>query len=61
MTTKKKKKEHFLYLIEHGNETEMKLMTEVEAAHFSLIHEKEVWNVHTSLDMDPELLDIETL
>jgi hypothetical protein len=39
----------------------MKLMTEVEAAHFSLIHEKEVWNVHTSLDMDPELLDIETL
>jgi len=57
-----KKKAHFLYLIDHGDgNDEMKLMTEAEAAHYSLIHEREVWNVHSALDMDPEMLDTKIL
>ena len=54
-----KKKAHFLYLIDHGDgNDEMKLMTEAEAAHYSLIHEREVWNVHSALDMDLSLIHI---
>ena len=50
------KKEHFLYLV---RTSELKLMTEAEAARLALMEECDVWNVTTSLDMEPELLDDE--
>lgn len=50
------KKEHFLYLVKTS---ELKLMTEAEAARLALMDECDVWNVTTSLDMEPELLDDE--
>ena len=50
------KKEHFLYLVKTS---ELKLMTEAEAARLALMEECDVWNVTTSLDMEPELLDDE--
>lgn len=57
-----KKKAHFLYLIDHpdGN-NEMKLMTESEAKHYALIHEREVWNVHSSIDLEPDMLEPQKL
>jgi len=56
------KKAHFLYLIEDDNgNSQMKLMTETDAAHYALINEKEVWNVHSALDMDPEMLEPQKL
>jgi hypothetical protein len=50
------KKEHFLYLVKTS---ELKLMTETEAARLALMDECDVWNVTTSLDMEPELLEEE--
>lgn len=64
---KKIKKPHFLYLVEHKNkitnqiESELKLMTEVEASHLALTEDMDVWNAHQALDMDPEMLDIDVL
>ena len=57
---KKTKKPHFLYLVEHKNkitnkiESELKLMTEVEASHLALTEDIQVWNAHQALDMDPK-------
>lgn len=50
------KKEHFLYLVKTS---ELRLMTETEAARLALMDECDVWNVTTSLDMEPELLEEE--
>ena len=50
------KKEHFLYLVKTS---ELKLMTEAEAARLALMEECDVWNVSTSLDMEPEMLEEE--
>ena len=64
---KKTKKPHFLYLVEHKNkitnqiESELKLMTEVEASHLALTEDMNVWNAHQALDMDPEMLDVDVL
>ena len=64
---KKTKKPHFLYLVEHKNkitnkiESELKLMTEVEAGHLALTEDIQVWNAHQALDMDPEMLDVDVL
>tara|TARA_B100000212_G_scaffold319180_1_gene276154 strand:+ start:135 stop:305 length:171 start_codon:yes stop_codon:yes gene_type:complete len=54
----KNKKPHFLYLIEHENKSELKLMTESEAADYMLSNEckVEVWNIHSSFDIEPEML-----
>ena len=57
---KKNKKAHFLYLVEseNGNKTELKLMTESEAADYVLSNEckVEVWNIHSGFDIEPEML-----
>lgn len=45
-----------LYLVKTS---EMKLMTEAEAAHLSLMEECDVWNVTESLEMEPELVEID--
>ena len=64
---KKTKKPHFLYLVEHKNkitnkiESELKLMTEVEASHLALTEDIQVWNIHQALDIDPEMLDVDVL
>lgn len=64
---KKTKKPHFLYLVEHKNkitnkiESELKLMTEVEASHLALTEDIQVWNAHQALDIDPEMLDVDVL
>ena len=50
------KKEYHLYLVK---ETNLKLLTEAEAAHLALMEEVDVWNVTESLGMDPELIEIE--
>ena len=52
---KKTKKPHFLYLVEHKNkitnkiESELKLMTEVEASHLALTEDIHVWNCPSSI------------
>ena len=48
------KKEYHLYLVK---ETNLKLLTEAEAAHLALMEECDVWNVSESLGMEPELLE----
>ena len=45
-----------LYLVKTS---ELKLLTESEAAHLSLMEECDVWNVTESLEMEPELVEIE--
>ena len=48
------KKEHFLYLVKTS---ELKVMTEAQAAHMALMEECDVWNVSESLDMEPDMLE----
>ena len=48
------KKEYHLYLVK---ETNLKLLTEAEAAHLALMEEVDVWNVSEELGMEPELLE----
>lgn len=50
------KEEHFLYLVK---DTKFKLMTVAQAAHLALMDDVEVFNVSESLDMEPELIEIE--
>jgi len=52
----KKLEPHFLYLIK---DTQMKLLTESQAAHLALMADVEVFNISESLDMEPDLLEIE--
>jgi hypothetical protein len=58
---KKNKKPHFLYLVEteNGKKTDLKLMTESEASDFVMSNECKVnvWNIHSGLDIEPEMLD----
>ena len=50
----KKKKAHFLYLVEKNGTSDLKLLTETDAARMALIDDVSVWNVHQSLDMEPD-------
>ena len=45
-----------LYIVKTS---ELKLMTEAEAAHLALMEECDVWNVTENLGMEPELVEIE--
>ena len=45
-----------LYLVKTS---ELKLMTEAEAAHLSLMEECDVWNVTENLEMEPELVEVD--
>ena len=48
--------EKHLYLVK---ETNLRLLTEAEAAHLALMEECDVWNVSEELGMGPELIEIE--
>jgi len=53
---KKKVEPHYLYLVKN---TRMELLTEAQAAHLALMGDVEVFNVNESLDMEPDMLEIE--
>ncbi len=53
---KKKVEPHYLYLVKN---TRMELLTEAQAAHLALMEDVEIFNVYESLDMEPDMLEIE--
>ena len=55
----KKKKAHFLYLVEKNGTSDLKLLTETDAARMALIDDVSVWNLHQSLDMEPDYLEVD--
>ena len=50
----KKKKLHFLYLIE---DVGFKMLTESEAKKYKKDNGDVIWNVHKSIDIEPDLLE----
>lgn len=54
----KKKKAHFLYLVEKNGTSDLKLLTEADAARMSLLDDVSVWNCHKALDMEPDFLEV---
>jgi|14BtaG_2_1085337.scaffolds.fasta_scaffold01150_6 hypothetical protein len=55
----KKKKAHFLYLIEKNGASSLELLTEADAARMALIEDVSVWNTHKALDMEPDYLEVD--
>ena len=51
---KKKKKLHFLYLIE---DVGFKMLTESDAKKYKKDNGDVIWNVHKSIDIEPDLLE----
>lgn len=49
---KKRKVAHFLYLVDDVP----RMLTEEEAAYIAFTTDSDVWNVHRSLDLEPEFL-----
>jgi hypothetical protein len=54
----KKKKAHFLYLVERNGTSSLELLTETDAAKMALIDDVSVWNAHKALDMEPDYLEV---
>ena len=52
---KNKKKMHFLYHIENIG---FKMLTESEAKDYKSKHGDVIWNVHKSIDISPDLLEV---
>lgn len=49
---KKRKVAHFLYLVDDVP----RMLTEEEAAYIAFTTDSDVWNVHRSLDLEPDFL-----
>ena len=52
---KKEKKMHFLYHIE---DVGFKMLTESQAKKYKALHGDVIWNVHKTLDLSPDLLEV---
>jgi hypothetical protein len=53
----KKLEPHSLYLVK---DSQMKLLTEAQAAHLALMADVEVTNMYELLDLEPEMLEVGT-
>ena len=53
-TAPNKKKLHFLYHIE---DVGFKMLTESEAEDYKTVNGDVIWNVHKSIDIEPEYLE----